>query len=312
MNCRDFRRRLDQWLDTETRPLTRGMTELDGGRRADPGRGSVEAWDPAMADHAAGCHDCRELGAGYRLLGRALRSWDRAPVPPADLADRILSAAGSSPPADGAVNVRWQPDRPWRTIWMLASFAAAGLVLALLPPAIHRMIPGAGLDRPADRPIASPSPDRDFLRAVSDGPLGPTDRLDLQLALAEATSATWDLALTASGPATRISREVLDATTQAEEPPVRGRSDRQGAGEGGSAVDRSPSVVGLAVPIPPWLPDDADPAASASAVLQQVGDHLATGVRPLSKTARHAFGFLLGPTRDQQGARSTPPNAKGA
>lgn len=68
---------------------------------------------------------------------------------------------------------------------------------------------------------------------------------------------------------------------------------------------------GLAVSVPSLAPLAPDPYA-ATAALQQVGDHLANGVRPLSDTARHAFGFLMGPVRDQAGARRRPTSAKGA
>ncbi len=53
-------------------------------------------------------------------------------------------------------------------------------------------------------------------------------------------------------------------------------------------------------------------AAGASDVLQQVGDRLAAGVRPLSSTARHAFGFLLGPPPARAGANPGGSTSSGA
>ena len=69
--------------------------------------------------------------------------------------------------------------------------------------------------------------------------------------------------------------------------------------------------VGLTVAVPSLAPFTPDPSAASSA-FQQVGDHLAAGVRPLSDTARHAFGFLIGPAPDRAGRRTSPPSAKGA
>jgi len=72
-----------------------------------------------------------------------------------------------------------------------------------------------------------------------------------------------------------------------------------------------PSPGGDPVSVPSFgslAPD----SAAAVAMLQQVGDRLATGVRPLSTTARHAFGFLLGPAVARPEARTNPASAKGA
>jgi hypothetical protein len=85
-------------------------------------------------------------------------------------------------------------------------------------------------------------------------------------ALADATSATWDLAREASAPAARLGRDVLGAA---------------------------------ALPGSPTAPETPDPSASAAVVLRQVGDRVNEGVRPLSGSARHAFSFLLGPALDE-------------
>jgi predicted anti-sigma-YlaC factor YlaD len=81
-------------------------------------------------------------------------------------------------------------------------------------------------------------------------------------ALADATSATWALAEAASAPAARLGRDVIAA-----------------------AVPEAPSVS-------PWT----DPVGPATNVLEQVGGQVNAGIRPLSGSAQHAFGFLLGPT----------------
>ena len=93
------------------------------------------------------------------------------------------------------------------------------------------------------------------------------DARALNVALAEATAATWDLARSASEPAARISRQVLDAATGPERNPAQAASV---TGSGSVAATVSvPSLDSLA-------PD----TAAAGAMLQQVGDRLTTGVRP--------------------------------
>jgi hypothetical protein len=125
------------------------------------------------------------------------------------------------------------------------------------------------------------------------------DARALNDALAEATAATWDLARSASEPAARISRQVLDAATLPEQ---NTSSALLGAGT-------EPVVSMVSVPSLDVLAPDA---AAAGALLQQVGGRLATGVRPLSNTARHAFGFLLGPTLAKPDVPINPPAQKGA
>jgi hypothetical protein len=91
----------------------------------------------------------------------------------------------------------------------------------------------------------------------------PIDSGALSTAFAEARSATWELARTTSGPAARVGLEVLDATTLADSPPPL-------------------AIPGTVGPVP------------ASEVLQDVGRRVNDEVAPLSVTARHAFGFLIG------------------
>jgi hypothetical protein len=113
------------------------------------------------------------------------------------------------------------------------------------------------------------------------------------MALSEATAATWDLARSASEPAARISRQVLDAATGPDRSPAQ------------------PASVVVAVSVPS-LDSLAPDTAAAGAMLQQVGDHLTNGVRPLSNTARHAFGFLLGTALAKPEVPVNPPAQKGA
>jgi hypothetical protein len=271
MNCHDFRRKWDELLDAET-----------------PAGPTLGDWEDALREHAAGCNACRQLAARYHVLLHALRAWVRAPRPSADLSDRILAAASTGSGSAWAVGGAPSRQRmPWR---LLASAVAAAVAVALVLPVINRRIQ---IQRP-DRPRAWQNAE---VHSVASPETGRNDHADLQRALAEATSATWDLARSASEPAARISRDMLDATLQPEE--VR------------SGPQLGPAEVGLAAPISIVIPP-APGAATASAVLQRVGDHLAAGVRPLSSTARHAFGFLLGEGPDRSRSRASRSTAKGA
>ena len=99
--------------------------------------------------------------------------------------------------------------------------------------------------------------------AVAHAPVRP-----LSEALSHATEATLDLARETSAPAARIGRQVLATTALAE-----------------------PSGFEVPVSVSP-----------ASDVLQSVGDHVNRGFRPLSGSARHAFGFLIGPALGEKTA----------
>jgi hypothetical protein len=271
MNCHDFRRKWNELLDAET--------------AAGP---TVAGSEDALRQHAAGCDACRQLAARYHVLRHALRAWVGAPRPSADLADRILAAA--SAPSGSAWAVRDAAARermPWR---LVASVVAAAIIVSMVLPVIPRRVR-------SQRPDHPPGSQNAVLHSVASPETGRSDLADLQRALAEATSATWDLARSASEPAARISRDMLDATIQPEEVHSEAQLGR--------------AEVGLAAPIPIVIPP-APGAATASAVLQQVGDHLAAGVRPLSRTARHAFGFLLGERTDRPGSRARRSTAKGA
>lgn len=111
------------------------------------------------------------------------------------------------------------------------------------------------------------------------GPSSPPDvptlaqpSLTLSGSLASATTATLDLARETSAPAARIGRLVL-------------------ASAGTSETDASAGLT------------SSQPAAASSfTVFGSVGN----GLRPLSGSARNAFGFLLGPAGSTTGPASTP------
>jgi nitroreductase len=292
MTCRDFQRQWDELLDADARSSATASGE--------PG-------EEALLDHTAGCADCRRLAARYHVLRQATRVWKRPPVPPADLVDRILAAAEVSTTSAWPVYADVERARPWKLLVALGSSVAAAVLAAILLPRISMMIGRAHDVRPANPPAIAALQTEPDLHAVSRSNRAPGERSALNRALAEASSATWDLALSASEPAARISREVLDATTQPDE--VLTDSRREGPR---TIADRSGmAAVRLTVPVPSLALLAPDPSA-ASAAFQQVGDHVAAGVRPLSDTARHAFGFLIGPAPDQAAPRNRPPSAKGA
>jgi hypothetical protein len=191
------------------------------------------ALDRALEEHASACPTCRAVSARYQMLRQALRAWG-PPSPPADLADRVLAAHAGEQRRNILTLVRFRP------VLRLAA-AAALLVAAVL-----------GL-RPALRSPTPPAPTPEV--AAAPRPLAE--------ALAEATSATLDLARQTSAPAARLGRRVLETA----------------------------SVADAEFPVPVEV-------RPASDVLQSVGDRVNAGVRPLSGTARKAFSFLLPPSLD--------------
>ncbi len=259
---------------------TPGMRETDE---------AVAGRERALLEHAASCRACGQIALRYQMLGRALRTWGPPPDAPAGLADRILAAvAEQTLPRSRLATGTTRARRFWRVGLPMAAAAAAiaaaitvGLLSRLVIEPARRMQPG---------PLAAtiPAPIRDL-----DGAGGQM----LNTALADATDATWDLARSASEPAARISRQVFDAAISLEGTPAQPRI-------GGGAVPES--VTGLS------LDALAYDSAAAVATLQQVGDHLASGVKPLSSTARQAFGFLLGPARPKPEVRAQLPAARGA
>ncbi len=117
-------------------------------------------------------------------------------------------------------------------------------------------------------------------------------------ALADATEATWDLARTTSAPAARLGHQVLMAATSAQ--------DSTGTGSTGAGGPR----LGLdaLAPILRVVPD----STPASELIQRVGDGLSASVRPLSSSARQAFGFLRTPSLGKPDNPINLPASKGA
>ena len=107
------------------------------------------------------------------------------------------------------------------------------------------------------------------------------DPRDVSEALAEASSATLVLAREASTPAARLGGQVFQTDAGGETP-----------------------TITLRVPDPAGL-------ISGGALWLRVGERVESGFRPLSGTARHAFGFLLDSTeiKEKDSAPRTPRGA---
>jgi hypothetical protein len=267
MNCRDFERIWNERIDASSSP------SVDLGARAAAGS------ELALLEHAAGCSTCRRKMAGYQTLERSILAWGPPPPPPADLADRILVAVRAQPPSGRQGAHTRHPGRR-----LIPILVAAASIMAIIAAGLMTRI---SIDRSRDR-------DRQASASPGHSAIASSDRSDspkLNEALASATEASWDLARSASEPAARLSRQVLDAATDA-----------------GPERPQETSGAGAVPSLDAFAPD----SAAAVATIQQVGDRIANGVRPLSSSARHAFGFLLGPAPAKPENRANPPAARGA
>lgn len=236
MNCQNFEQRWNELLD--------------GGDAA-----SMEQ-ERALRAHAAECPACQALSRRYETLRTAIRNMGPPPAPSPEFADRCFQAWQRSVARPGFRLVRYWP--------VMGGLAAAAALLAVISLGGRfgqiAPRPGTGGGAVAVRPPAEPAPPL----VQNSEPSRP-----LALVLADATSATLDLAREASAPAARIGRDVLEQTVRADE----------------GVIPEATSPL-----------DDAGSAASA--VIQTVGNQVNEGVRPLSGSARHAFSFLLGPAAD--------------
>jgi hypothetical protein len=221
LNCPDFERLINQQLDAR-------------------GAAAPEV-DQALAGHAAACPACRSTALRYQTLRQAIAALSlHAPLPPVDFAARFPAdwASHTLEVEDGETG----PIRKFRPAFrILASAAVVLLAVWVGARSSWRLPPG--------HRVAAPPLTR------------PIDSHALSNALAEATSATWDLARATSAPAARVGLEVLDE------------------------AGRTETAAALSLP---------DEVGSTAEVFQEVGQRVNEGVAPLSGTARHAFGFLIG------------------
>jgi hypothetical protein len=206
--------------------------------RLDARDAAVPEVERALETHASGCEPCRAAAARYELLRQALLAWGPSPAPPAGFVERVLAAHEHEGRRPRTLPI------PRGARWAAAAVLLLGMGLAIRV-ATHR----AG--QPANAPLAAKVPVPRPLSA----------------ALADAASATIDLARTTSEPAARVGRRVLATSLPAE----------------------------LAAPAP------LVPVADA---LPTLGDDVQRGVQPLSGTARRAFGFLIGPAWTEKPAKA--------
>jgi hypothetical protein len=225
--------------------------------------------------------NCREFQDGWDEM------LDARSAPPADL-ERALESHASACPRCGVLSARYQVlSQAIATLRPPAPSAESierlyRLTVPSTPPVIPIGRPKSRTRRLATMAVAASAFALAWLGGdwwPSGKPAGPrppgtsirvAPRRALGAALAEATEATLDLAREASVPASRIGREVLDL----------GRLTTSG------------------LDLPPKLADKARPTVEADSpapdLLKAVGERVGAGVRPLSGSARHAFGFLLG------------------
>jgi hypothetical protein len=286
MTCRDFELALNELIDAEV---------LDASAHAVLDRPAIRERERALLEHAAHCPYCDRMNASYQGLRGALAVWGPPPSPSAGFAERALAKIQTPTPMEwpdyGAVRRAFPRRRVLISIMVGAAAASALIGLVLV-----RALDGPEkINRDVVRHVTalehSPIKSRDF-ESVG------VEAQTLNVALTEATEATWELARSASEPAARISRQMLDAATAPE----------RGPAQPVTTIGTEPMTT-VSVPSLDSLTPDA---AAAGAILRQVGDRVATGVRPFSDTARHAFGFLLGSAPSKPTIPITPPAQKGA
>lgn len=301
MTCQDFDQVWNDLLDAEPAGARGSPNEALAGRL-------ISDREQASREHAASCPTCQQRQASYERLRQALRTWSLVPRPassaPADLVERILAAVPASLGSSTLPIGQTQPAiRHWRTrLWLGAAIAAVAAVLILLVVPItwerKRLdvghTPHGALHQPSS--VSGPSPSLARHQRSRPG---------LSASLESATAATWDLAVTASEPAARLGRGVLGSATP---PPIensgRSGSEPLATGSSDSIAAGLPSIPSLFQSLP-----DSPPV---SALLQAMGDSLSATVRPLSSTARQAFGFLRAPSLEKNDNRISPPVSKGA
>jgi hypothetical protein len=280
MKCQEFEQIWSELLDAETSARLGAAVETAAADSA------LAIREQAALEHALGCKRCGSARVKFETLRRSLRAWnsrtDRGPAPSPDLVARILAESGLG-----------SRRRPWHRRAALVigpALAAAILALMFLPVPWRLDRPGRETRGRSNNP---------FARGRGQGAArGTPDAQVLREALADATEATWDLARTTSEPAARLGREVLGATAQT--------SDHDAPGPSGPG-----SMAFNLVSFPSVLRSDAQ-SAPGTALLQDLGDGLAASVRPLSTSARQAFGFLRTPNVERRSHSSTPASSKGA
>jgi hypothetical protein len=292
MKCSEFEGACNDLFDAGLPVITQAA--IDGHVEDHPGADKVvSAGDPAatvlqrlVLDHAAACPACRRVAGRYEALRLAIHACRPPAAAPDDFADRVLAALTVSPIAMPLGHTGTpRTNRFWHVRLPLAALAAS----ALAALTVGLLLPKWTIEKtPGNHPEPQVARNDNMPRSEP----GSADLMALNDALAGAADATWDLARTASEPAARFSRQVLDAAS-------------------GPEPRASLPVLALDAGTVSSLSALAPDSESAVAMLQKVGDRLATEARPLSTTARHAFGFLLTPSLSRPENRPNTRAAKG-
>jgi hypothetical protein len=301
MNCHDFDQIWNELLDTETMPTDGQGTTVEGesGPRLPSDR------ELAAREHAAGCPTCGTAQFEYETLRQALRAWRLkarpSSAPSSDLIERILTAAlSSADSATGAIGQtgRGRASRRWRIGLPLAMAVAAVLAFVIVPIFwdLKRVDPGSAQRGAMNRTGRASGQVRSASHSSQ-----PAGFHGLSGSLADATAATWDLARSTSEPAARLGRQVLEVASEAQDPAVSRTSAADSGQSLGSGLVSLPTVLRVVPESPP-----------GSVLLQEVGERLSACVRPLSSTARQAFGFLRTPSLEKNENRINQPASKGA
>jgi hypothetical protein len=249
---------------------------LDARRRDAGDRQAVDAAriarEQSLREHADACPACQVRHRQFETLRQALEVWTSRP----SVLPRPTPGL-----ADRIIEVAARSEvvvpvsgRSWFVRPRFAAFALASAAAAALLVAV-----GPRLRPDPPRPSSAPVPAAGL----------PVGRGLLGGAVEDATAASWQLARLASEPAARLGKEMIDASFQ------------PGAG--------SFQVAGL--PSSSDLPS-LDPDSFSPDLINQMSDLLAAGVRPLSTSARQAFGFLRAPTSEKPDRPVVRPTAKGA
>ena len=218
--------------------------------------------DPALEAHAATCQTCRQVTLHFQTLQRVLQVQAVAgpPTPSSSFVQRFLEQQASQ-----ADLIAYRPRQ--QTSLMRWLTIAASLILMSLIGWYSLSVNSEPAPRPGELVADS--------IMIEEAPL-------LTDALAAASAATWDLAVETSAPAARIGREILEVSTFRGAPPEIEFENTDEADSDVPLEDKPEDKLALT---------STDPRTN---VLQTVGERFNAGVRPLSGTARHAFGFLLG------------------
>lgn len=230
LTCREFETRIHQFLDR---------------RSIDP-----ITIDSKAARHGEECASCRAKYQEYLLLDRALRSRiEAAPSSKSpEFTDRVLARLA----AEEARSSR-------RLIfpWAIGAAAAASVLVAAVATFQFQSRPHHIKDQQSKTALTNDDKSKPAPIALAPTAIAPMGADSI----AEATSATLELARLASAPAARLGGEWFRT----------------------SAVERDSNRVVERVSL----------GRSASKVWRKLGDGVQAGVEPLSSPARRAFGFLL-------------------